>query len=112
MRQELGTVNYAVKYRINFFLFFVPFAAPTDGAQAQPSEDNEYLSVIIKTLNDTFGIDLSEEDKVDLQRMRRKGLKYTSKLSSRVDPRNRSRCHSPSVGWTRKRWIFSIEGMN
>ena len=39
-------------------------------AQAQPSEDNEYLSVIIKTLNDTFGIDLSEEDKVDLQRMR------------------------------------------
>lgn len=39
-------------------------------AAAQPVEDNEYLSVIIKTLNDTFGIDLSEEDRVDMQRMR------------------------------------------
>ena len=39
-------------------------------ATAQPVEDNEYLSVIIKTLNDTFGIDLTEEDRVDLQRMR------------------------------------------
>lgn len=39
-------------------------------ATAQPIEDNEYLSVIIKTLNDTFGIDLTEEDRVDLQRMR------------------------------------------
>lgn len=39
---------------------------------AQPVEDNEYLSVIIKTLNDTFGIDLTEEDKVDLQRLREK----------------------------------------
>lgn len=37
---------------------------------AQPQEDNEYLSVIIKTLNDTFGVDLTEEDKVDLQRLR------------------------------------------
>ena len=39
---------------------------------AQPQDDNEFLSVIIKTLNDTFGIDLSEEDKVDLQRLREK----------------------------------------
>ncbi len=39
---------------------------------AQPVEDTEYLSVIIKTLNDTFGIDLSEEDRVDLQNMREK----------------------------------------
>ena len=41
-------------------------------AQAQPTEDNEFLSVIIKTLNDTFGVDLTEEDKVDLQRLRDK----------------------------------------
>lgn len=41
-------------------------------ATAQPVEDNEFLSVIIKTLNDTFGIDLTEEDKVDLQRLREK----------------------------------------
>lgn len=39
-------------------------------ATVQPKEDNEYLSVIIKTLNDTFGIDFTEEDKVDLQRLR------------------------------------------
>ena len=38
--------------------------------QAQPVEDNEFLSVIIKTLNDTFGIDLTDEDKVDIQRLR------------------------------------------
>lgn len=37
---------------------------------AQPQEDNEYLSVIIKTLNDTFGVDLTEDDKVDLHRLR------------------------------------------
>lgn len=39
-------------------------------ATTQPQEDNEYLSVIIKTLNDTFGVDFTEEDKVDLQRLR------------------------------------------
>lgn len=41
-------------------------------ATAQPIEDNEYLSVIIQTLNNTFGIDLTEEDKVDLLRLREK----------------------------------------
>lgn len=41
----------------------------TGRPQAQPVQDNEFLSVIIKTLNDTFGIDLTEEDKVDLQRL-------------------------------------------
>lgn len=39
-------------------------------ATTQPQEDNEYLSVIIKTLNDTFGVDFTEEDKVDLQHLR------------------------------------------
>lgn len=42
----------------------------TGRVQAQPVEDNEFLSVIIKTLNDTFGIDLTDEDKVDIQRLR------------------------------------------
>jgi type I restriction enzyme R subunit len=44
----------------------------TGRVTAKPTEDNEYLSVIIKTLNDTFGIDLSDEDKVDIQRLREK----------------------------------------
>uniref|UniRef100_UPI00272F25BC hypothetical protein n=1 Tax=uncultured Muribaculum sp. TaxID=1918613 RepID=UPI00272F25BC len=44
----------------------------TGRVTSEPKEDNEYLSVIIKTLNDTFGIDLTEEDKVDLQRLREK----------------------------------------
>lgn len=35
----------------------------------QPIEDNEFLSVIIETLNETFGIDLTEEDKVDLKKL-------------------------------------------
>jgi type I restriction enzyme R subunit len=62
---------------------------------AQPQEDNEYLSVIIKTLNDTFGIDLSEEDKVDIQRLRDKVttnedlLAYFNPDNSRDNIRNR-----------------------
>lgn len=37
-----------------------------------PEPDMDWLSNIIKTLNDTYGIDLSDEDKVDIQKMRDK----------------------------------------
>ncbi|MCC8115249.1 MAG: DEAD/DEAH box helicase family protein [Bacteroidales bacterium] len=37
-----------------------------------PQDDYEFLSVIIKTLNDMFGLDLTEDDKVDIQRLREK----------------------------------------
>ena len=35
-----------------------------------PEEDYDWLSNIIKVLNETYGINLTEEDRVDLQRMR------------------------------------------
>lgn len=54
---------------------------------AEPKEDNEYLSVIIKTLNDTFGIDLTEEDKVELQRMRER-VKNNEELAAFFNPGN------------------------
>lgn len=56
-------------------------------ATAKPVEDNEYLSVIIKILNDTFGVDLSEEDRVDLQRMREK-LTSKEELLQFFNPEN------------------------
>lgn len=56
-------------------------------ASAKPVEDKEYLSVIIKTLNDAFGIDLSEEDRVDLQRMREK-LTSKEELLQFFNPEN------------------------
>ena len=54
---------------------------------AQPQEDNEYLSVIIKTLNDTFGLDLTEEDKVDIRRMRER-LSNNEELLEFFNPDN------------------------
>jgi type I restriction enzyme R subunit len=56
-------------------------------ATAQPQEDNEYLSTIIKTLNDTFGIDFSDDDKVDIKRLRDKVTK-NEKLLEYFNPDN------------------------
>lgn len=35
-----------------------------------PKDENEWLTKIIKVLNDTYGIDLKEEDKVDFEKMK------------------------------------------
>lgn len=40
------------------------------GASSPDDEENEFLTKIIKVLNDTFGIDLKEEDKVDFLNMK------------------------------------------
>lgn len=53
----------------------------------QPQDDTEYLSIIIKTLNDTFGINLTEEDKVELQRMRER-LNTNEELLTFFNPHN------------------------
>lgn len=37
---------------------------------ATPEDEKDFLSNIIKTLNDTYGLELSEEDKVELNKMR------------------------------------------
>ena len=38
----------------------------------KPKEDMDYLSNIIKQLNDTFGLDLTDEDKVELRKLKDK----------------------------------------
>jgi type I restriction enzyme R subunit len=40
------------------------------GGSSNPEDDFEWLTRIIKVLNETFGIDLSEEDKVDFEKMK------------------------------------------
>jgi type I restriction enzyme R subunit len=35
-----------------------------------PEDENEWLTKIIKVLNDTYGVDLKEEDKVDFEKMK------------------------------------------
>src|SRR5690606_5485813 len=40
------------------------------GAVKTDSEEYEWLTQIIKVLNDTFGLDLKEEDKVEFEKMK------------------------------------------
>jgi type I restriction enzyme R subunit len=42
-----------------------------DGAGAKEEEEIEWLTKIIKVLNETFGLDLDEDDKVDFERMKK-----------------------------------------
>lgn len=39
---------------------------------ATPEDEFDFLSNIIKMLNDTYGLELSEEDKVELNKMRQR----------------------------------------
>lgn len=41
------------------------------GAGQKPEEDVDFLTKIIKVLNDTFGLELTEEDKVDFNRVKK-----------------------------------------
>ena len=42
-----------------------------EGGSGKPEDEFEWLTQIIKILNDTFGLDLKEEDKVDFERMKK-----------------------------------------
>ena len=41
------------------------------GAGKKPEEELDFLTKIIKVLNDTFGLELTDEDKVDFNRVRK-----------------------------------------
>ncbi len=45
------------------------YSIPTGGGQAQHEPEIDYLSNIITTLNETYGIDLNERDKVHVQQI-------------------------------------------
>lgn len=51
------------------------------GVVAEPEVETDWLSNIIKTLNETFGLDLTEEDKVDLKRLKDKIMSNEELLS-------------------------------
>lgn len=53
----------------------------------KPGEDFDWLSNIIKVLNETYGINLTEEDRVDLQRMRER-VEGNDELMSFFNPNN------------------------
>lgn len=53
----------------------------------KPAEDYDWLSNIIKVLNETYGINLTEEDRVDLQRMRER-VEGNEELMSFFNPNN------------------------
>ncbi len=60
----------------------------TPGGDVQkPIEEMEWLTRIIKVLNDTFGIELKEEDKVEFERMR-KNIQGNEELMSFFNPGN------------------------
>ena len=42
-----------------------------DGGAGMPEDENEWLTQIIKVLNETFGLDLKDEDKVDFERVKK-----------------------------------------
>ena len=52
-----------------------------------PEDDYDWLSNIIKVLNDTYGVELTEEDRVDLQRMRKR-VESNEELMSYFNPNN------------------------
>jgi len=45
---------------------------PSDSASGHQEEDKELLSVIVEELNKVYGVDLTEDDKVDMERMKEK----------------------------------------
>ena len=56
---------------------------------SRPPQDEEFdlLSRIIQTLNDTYGLNLTEEDRVDMERMRDR-LYANEELMSFFNPEN------------------------
>jgi type I restriction enzyme R subunit len=60
----------------------------TPGGSGRKEEDElDFLSKIIKVLNDTFGLDLTEEDKVEFNRMK-DNLYTNEELISFFNPNN------------------------
>ena len=59
---------------------------PGESQQPEPPE-LDWLSNIIKKLNETFGIDLTEEDRVDLSNLRR-NIMANDELMAYFNPQN------------------------
>jgi len=58
-----------------------------DGSRPSQNDEFDLLSNIIQTLNDTYGLNLTEEDRVDMERMRER-LYANEELMSFFNPEN------------------------
>jgi type I restriction enzyme R subunit len=73
--KEAALDSYKVQYQFTTNLSLTTGDAAMTGMKpgntsGKGTDELEWLSQIIKTLNDEFGIDLTEQDKVDLQMLR------------------------------------------
>lgn len=69
--------SYKIQYQYTAKLSLEPGDNSGEGQKPgtilpKPKEDMDYLSNIIKQLNDTFGLDLTDEDKVELHKLKDK----------------------------------------
>jgi type I restriction enzyme R subunit len=74
--EEIDLDSYKLQHQFTTDLSLTsgdnPMQGMTPGGEAhKPTEEFEWLTKIIKVLNDTFGIDLKEEDKVEFERMKK-----------------------------------------
>ena len=53
-----------------------PIKPISTGTPKHPEDEKDLLSNIVKVLNETYGVDLSDEDKVDIERMEEKLKKH------------------------------------
>jgi len=60
---------------------------PMDGVGGRKEDEKDFLSHIINELNNTFGIDLSEEDKIDIENIQEK-LRDDEELLKFMNPHN------------------------
>ncbi len=84
--------SYRVQYMSTRNLVLESEDTPMKGqhpgdSQATPPEEFDWLSNIIKVLNETFGIDLTDEDKVDLNNLK-KTVMGNEELMSFFNPQN------------------------
>ena len=74
---EIALDSYKIKYmgaqKISLSEGDSALKGQTTGVDSASSEDEfDWLSNIVKMLNDTYGLDLSEEDKIELNKMRQR----------------------------------------
>lgn len=74
--EEINLDSYKLQHQFTTDLKLESSDASMEGIKpgsstSKPEDDFEWLTKIIKVLNETFGLDLSDEDKVDFEKMKK-----------------------------------------